>query len=227
MARIHRFPREDGTVVEVAITERADGDFHIDSPDVADRRARVMPGDWSVVRQVHGAVIVAADPAHAPEADAVYTAEPDRPIAVQGADCAPVALFGPEGPIAVAHVGWRGLEAGVLDAAVDKLRAAGAAPTTALVGPLIGPECYEFGAEDLERLTTTIGSEVRSTTTTGTPALDVGAGIRRVLASRHGLDDVHMLGECTACAGGGWSHRARREPQRHAMAARILEADDA
>ena len=93
MARIHRFPREDGTVVEVAITERADGDFHIDSPDVADRRARVMPGDWSVVRQVHGAVIVAADPAHAPEADAVYTAEPDRPIAVQGADCAPVASW--------------------------------------------------------------------------------------------------------------------------------------
>ncbi len=227
MARIHRVERADGSIVEIAITERGDGDFHIDSEGVADRRASVMPGPWAVVRQVHGTAVAEADPVAAPEADAVITDAVGQPIAVQGADCAPVALIGPDGPIAVAHVGWRGLEAGVLDSTIEALAQRGTAPTTVLVGPMIGPECYEFGAGDLERLADTIGPSVRSTTSAGTPALDVAAGIRTVLMDRHGIDDVRMVGSCTACADGGWSHRARQEPQRHALAARIVGADDA
>ena len=227
MARTHRFPREDGTVVEVVITERADGDFHIDSEGVADRRANVMPGPWAVVRQVHGATVAEADPATAPEADAVITETTGQPIAVQGADCAPVAFIGAVGSIAVAHVGWRGLEAGVIDHTIEALTKRGTPPTTVFVGPMIGPECYEFGADDLERLADTIGPSVRSTTSSGTPALDVAAGIRTVLEERYGIDDVRMVGSCTACADGGWSHRARQETQRHALAARIVGADDA
>lgn len=227
MARFHRVDRADGSIVEIAITERADGDFHIDSEDLADRRRAVMPGPWAVVRQVHGAVVVEADPDLAPEADAVITEAVDQPIAVQGADCAPLAFVGTEGPIAVAHVGWRGLEAGVIDQTIEALTQRGTPPTTVFVGPMIGPECYEFGADDLERLVHTIGPSVRGTTSAGTPALDVAAGIRSVLEERHGIEDVRMVGTCTACADGGWSHRARQEPQRHALAARIVGADDA
>lgn len=228
VAHLHRFPRTDGSTVEVAITERVDGDFHIDAPELAARRARVMPGDWSVVRQVHGRTVATADPRHAPEADAVITDETDRPIAVQGADCAPVAFITDAGPIAVAHVGWRGLEAGVIDATIQRLEAGGATAETVLVGPHIGPECYEFGAEDLERLVSTVGPSVRGTTTAGSPALDVGRGIAEILGTRHGITDVRMTGDCTGCGNGGWSHRVRQEPQRHALVASITrEPNDA
>ncbi len=107
--------------MEIAITERSDGDFHIDAPDLVSRRASVMAGEWSVVRQVHGSTVVTASPTETPEADALLTAELNRPIGVQGADCAPVAFVTDSGPIAVAHVGWRGLEAGVIDTAIERV----------------------------------------------------------------------------------------------------------
>jgi YfiH family protein len=221
VAQFHTFPRSDGSTVEIAVTEKSDGDFHIDALDVEARRAAVMSGEWAVVRQVHGRRIVHAEPHNAPEADALMTDAVDQPIAVQGADCAPVAFVTDSGPVAVAHVGWRGLEAGVLDTTIEQLQAHGATVGTVLIGPHIGPECYEFGSAELERLTASLGPEVASTTTEGTPALDVGQGIVNVLRERHGIVDIRPIGSCTACADGGWSHRARQEPQRHALVARI------
>lgn len=224
MARYLTLSRSDGTVLELAFTDREDGDFHIDAEPagLAERRRAVMPGDWAVVRQVHGSAVVAADPAKAPEADGVFTAELDQPIAVQGADCAPIALVGEAGPIGVVHAGWRGLAAGVIDSMVATLREAGAMVDTAIVGPVIGPECYEFGAGDLDEVAQALGDVVRGTTTDGTPALDLAAGIRASCA-RAGMQSVEFVGGCTACTWDGFSHRARQDAGRHALVARLID----
>jgi len=181
-------------------TTRADG-------DTRDRR------DWAMVRQVHGAGVVVADRVgHLGDGDAIVTVTPDLPIAVRVADCAPIALLG-DGVVGVVHAGWRGIVAGVIPAALDTMRSLGAGDIRAVLGPCIHAECYEFGAEELERIAAELGDGVRGTTSWGTPALDVPAAI-----GAH-LPDVEHESACTACAGGYWSFRARGDEERQAVVA--------
>lgn len=188
------------------------------APDVAARRQAVLDLPWTWLRQVHGAAVVVV---HAPgeqagsRADAAVTAERACALAVLTADCAPVAFASPEGVIAAAHAGWSGLVGGVLQHTVEAMRALGATRISAVLGPCIGPECYEFGADDLERVARTVGQEVRARTVDSRPALDLAAGVRAVL-TRDGVavDDRSV---CTACTPGYFSWRARREHQRQAM----------
>lgn len=223
VSKAHHYIREDGTVVEVCTTERDDGDFHLQSSraGLVSRRAAVMSGPWAVAKQVHGARIVDADPAVAVEADALITSEVGQPIAVQGADCAPIAFITDHGPVAVAHAGWRGLAAGIIGETIGRLRQDGAETQCAIVGPTIGPECYEFGADDLDRVASLLGDDVRSETSAGTPALDLRAAITSAFAE-HDVDDVRFVAGCTACEGTGFSHRARGDQERHALVARIV-----
>ena len=222
--------RADGSIIDIAITEVADGDFRIDAEPagLADRRSSVMDGEWVVVRQVHGSNVVDAAtvvsdglaPNDAPNADAITTEVSGVPIAVQGADCAPLAFVTDGGPIAVAHAGWRGLAAGVISSVVEVLAEDGVVVTEVVVGPVIGPECYEFGAEDLDEVARTLGDSVRSETSAGTPALDLRSAISTACAGV-GIATVTFAGSCTACSGGGFSHRSRRDGERHALVARI------
>ena len=215
--------RSDGNLVEVAVTTRVDGDFHIDAePEaLAARRDSVLAGPWSVVRQVHGSTVVEADPASTPEADGIFTDVVGRVIGVQGADCSPIAFITSEGPIGVVHAGWRGLAAGVIGQMATTLTDRGAAIERIVVGPTICVDCYEFGAEDLDMVAAALGEAVRATTPSGTPALDLMAGIE-LSCEAHGLGPIEALGGCTSCnADEFFSHRARQEPQRHALAMRI------
>jgi len=213
--------RTDGRRVDITITDRSDGDFHIDSPSTAERRADITSEPWVVVRQVHSARVVDAADMDAPiEADAIITDAVDVPIAVQGADCAPVAFATTSGPIAVAHVGWRGLVAGIIEETVDRL---GDVPHTAIVGPTICAACYEFSATDLDTVAERYGDTVRATTTAGTPALDMAEGIRAALAAS-GIGDVRFVSGCTSCDASGFSHRRNADRQRHALVA-VLRQD--
>jgi YfiH family protein len=175
---------------------------------------------WTWLRQVHGARVVRVagpgDGAGA-RADAAVTAAPGCALAVLTADCAPVALASPEGVVGVAHAGWRGVLAGVLEATVAEMRAVGATDVHAVVGPCVRPGCYAFGAVDLDEVAGRLGEEVRATTTAGDPALDLPAAVRGALA-RAGVDlgEVGDVGTCTACSPRHFSWRARRDHQRQA-----------
>lgn len=206
-------------------TTRADGDLRIDEDPatLAERRRGVVDRPWVWLRQVHGATVVIVDEADdaAPaatgaEADALVTSRADVALAVHTADCGPVVFDSDEGVIGVAHAGWRGLEAGVIDATVDAMRGLGATRIDGWLGPCIGPECYEFGAIDLDRLATRFGDDVRARTAAGAPALDLRSAVR-LAAARAG---VSVAGEpvCTACDPEGryFSHRARAETARMA-----------
>lgn len=222
---VHRVDhrRRDGSRIRIAITERIDGDFGIDSPpgDLQRRRQEIVDAPWTVVRQVHGRRVVdAAEGSPEVEADGIVTSERRRPIAVQGADCAPLAFVTNTGPIGVAHVGWRGLAGGVIEAVIDRLGRHGADIDHVVIGPTIGPECYAFSEDDLAPLVDRFGPGVRSTTMDGEPALDLAAGIGTAL-ERRGVDDIRHQGTCTACSGAGFSHRADGDSRRLALVAWI------
>jgi len=205
--------------VRVCCTTRDDGDLRIDEDAtvLAQRRQAVATAPWSWLRQVHGAdvVVVTRPGEHAgAAADAAVTATPGAVVAVQTADCAPILLSG-DGVIGVVHAGWRGLVAGVIEAAASAMADLGGAPTDALLGPHIRPRCYEFIGSDLDVVAAHCGEAVRSTTAWGTPALDLAAGVR---ASCEALSiSVVDDGTCTACSPQHWSFRARRDIGRQAL----------
>jgi YfiH family protein len=189
--------------------------------DVEARRRAVVNLPWTWLRQVHGADVARVDgPAHSAgsRADAAVTFRPGCAIAVLTADCAPVAFASPEGVIGVAHAGWRGVLAGVLEATVTEMRALGASDIHAVIGPCIHPGCYAFGAAELDTVASKLGDAVRATTTTGEPALDLPAAVRVALIERARLDPagVQEVATCTACSGEHFSWRARQEKQRQA-----------
>jgi polyphenol oxidase len=147
----------------------------------------------------------------APEADAAVTDRLGVALVVQVADCAPIALVG-ERTVGVVHAGWAGLEAGVIERAVDALRALDqrdadvATPVRAVLGPCIHPAHYEFGAADLERLVARFGPHVAGVTHRGTPALDLPAAVMHELA-RVGVHEIVDVDVCTAESPHHFSYR--------------------
>ena len=192
---------------------------HSVAPEVAARRRAVVDLPWTWLRQVHGdgVVRVAApgDGAGA-KADASVTTLAASALAVLVADCAPVALASREGVVGVAHAGWNGVLAGVLQRTVKEMRALGATDVQGLIGPCIGPECYEFGVDHLKRFANLFGERVVARTASGTPALDLRQAVRAALAEQ-GVDDVDDVGICTACSAEHYSWRARRDRERQAL----------
>ncbi len=210
--------------VRVVVTDRADGDMHPErvEPDVLAARQRAVAGTlWPMLDQVHGTdVVVFPSLADAPVGDVAVSRPGGTPVAVWAADCAPVALIGGEGTIAMVHAGWRGLAAGVLDAAHGAVRDADGGVAWAVLGPAIGPCCYEFSMHDLAAVASRLGVQpetITGATSWGTVALDVPAAIRAGLA-RHGVD-LAVTGPCTGCDERWYSHRCRAEPGRHALVA--------
>ena len=206
----------------VLFTGRAEGDLRRSVGD--ERRRALVDRPWTVLRQVHGAGVVVVDgPGQhwAVEADAAVTRSRESALAVLTADCAPVAIASDEGVLGVAHAGWRGLVAGVLPNTIAAMKGVGATTTSmsAVLGPCIHSECYEFSEDDLAVVAGELGEGVRSTTDSGRPALDVPAAVRASLASC-GIELVHEDPACTACDANRWfSHRARGEPERQALVA--------
>jgi copper oxidase (laccase) domain-containing protein len=114
----------------------------------------------------------------------------------------------------VAHAGWPGTEAGIVEATARALRRLGADRIEAGTGPSIEGACYEFGTDGIDRFAERYGSVVRCTTRWGTPGLSLHDAIA-VACAREGVELVGPRPPCTACAADRyWSHRARAEPGR-------------
>lgn len=175
------------------------------------------PDAWVWLQQVHGAEVVRAEgPGPPPEADAAVTTRRGLPLVVCSADCAPVALV-TDGAVGVVHAGWSGLEAGVVEAAVRAVRAAGGRSVMALLGPCVHPASYEFGADLLDRLVRRFGRGVVAQTDDDRPALDIPAAVRIALAAESAtLDDV---GIDTATSPDHFSHRRDGTTGRQAVVA--------
>lgn len=187
------------------------------------RRNRELLAAWagapvSFARQTHGtgvAVLPAgyradAGAAAVPEADAdcLVTAQRGWPVGVLVADCVPVLLADPSaGVVAAVHAGRRGLLAGVLASAVEALTLLGAQPgaVRAAIGPAAGGCCYEVPA-DLQEQACARRPELQATTTWGTPALDLRAGVVAELSDL-GIADARLVGGCTIEDSSFYSYR--------------------
>lgn len=165
-------------------------------PRVEENRRRLYEAvgadAWEVSwpRQVHGADVIRAG-ARGSEADGMWSDRPGEAMVVLTADCVPVALVRTDGAPAVAllHVGWRGLLAGVVEAAAAAL----GGRLAAAVGPAIGPCCYEV-KEDVAR---PVGAALgRDLVRRG--RLDLPGAVERAIGVA-GCERVERLGECTAC----------------------------
>ncbi|MFF7689840.1 peptidoglycan editing factor PgeF [Streptomyces syringium] len=187
-----------------------------------ERTAKALGLDPAAVvwmNQVHGRDVAVVDgPWHGsgstapiPAVDALVTARRGLALAVLTADCTPVLLADPVAGVAgAAHAGRPGLVAGVVPAVVESMTALGAEPAriVARLGPSVCGLCYEV-PEEMRAEVAKVVPEAWATTRQGTPAVDVGAGVRAQL-SRLGVQISGQSHICTLESKDHFSYRRER-----------------
>jgi purine-nucleoside/S-methyl-5'-thioadenosine phosphorylase / adenosine deaminase len=109
------------------------------------------------------------------------------------ADCLPIGVVRSNGAApaaAILHAGWRGLLAGIAAAGTHTL---GGGPLAAVIGPSIGPCCYEVGEEVAAPFREAFGADV-----VRDGKLDLWTSAERALRAA-GCAQVDRLDLCTAC----------------------------
>ena len=192
----------------VAFSDASDGDIRGNDAQRTDLARRLGILDrWATVDQVHGWRVVEVDePGHHGEADAMFTSSNDLPLAIFTADCAGVVLQAP-GAVGVAHAGWRGAAGGVVSALIADMRRAGFDPTSAQIGPTIGPCCLEVGPEVSGQF-----GEFTAKTSWGSTSINLEEAIKKQL---DGIE-TWVAGICTMHEPGWFSFRRDRTTARMA-----------
>lgn len=153
---------------------------------------------WATVNQVHGSeVLTVSEPGVCGDADSLVTTTAELPLAIFTADCLGV-VFESDRAVGVAHAGWRGLDAGVLEATRECMTVLGGPPLRAIIGPSIRACCFEVGPEVADRF-----PESLAATSWGTVSVDLIGEARRRLP---GLT-VEEHGGCTRCDDRYFSYR--------------------
>ena len=173
----------------------------------------VLPEALVAGEQVHGADVAVVTPAHMgrgaqraadalPGVDALITREAGPVLLGLFADCVPLLLVDPETPaVGLVHAGWRGTCQGIAARAVEAMaRAFGTRPRSceAVLGPSIGPCCYEVGPEVAERFAGWAESPVQARE--GRLYLDLWAANRHLLeAAGVPAANIYTAAMCTRC----------------------------
>jgi polyphenol oxidase len=148
--------------------------------------------------QVHGPNVTEARPKGilAPtefeQCDGLWSDRQGQAMLLLAADCAPVVLCRSDGDpgLALLHVGWKGLLAGIVERGAYAL---GGGELAAAVGPAIGPCCYEVGEEVAAPYRERFGTDVVRGRN-----LDLPLAVERVLEEA-GIGSVEQTDICTAC----------------------------
>jgi polyphenol oxidase len=176
---------------------------------VLENRRRVrerfdLPAEPAWLSQLHGNRVIRLDGTEGTDrqADGVVTGVPGQVCAIQVADCLPILFAADDGSVVgAAHAGWRGLAAGVLENTVGALGVP-APQLLAWIGPGIGPEAFEVGAEVREALVTAAGTGAAAAAAAFVPnargrwQCDLAALARQRLAGL-GLTRIHGGYWCT------------------------------
>jgi YfiH family protein len=155
-----------------------------DPTDVERNREKLRErvGEFAIMSQVHGDSVFIVDqvPVQAPVADALITANPEIALVVMVADCIPL-LLRSENLVAAVHVGRAGLMNSIALKTVAMMTTLGAKQIMGTIGPAICGNCYEV-PQELQDEVIAIHPLARSTTRTGTPALDLPKALIAALA---------------------------------------------
>lgn len=108
----------------------------------------LLPSEPVWLQQVHGTVVANADMTSClPQADACIARQRAAVCVVMTADCLPILLCDMQGSVVgVAHAGWKGLVAGVIEATIQAMEAA-PENIMAWLGPAISQDAFEVGDE--------------------------------------------------------------------------------
>jgi YfiH family protein len=194
------FSTRDGGVSEGPFASLNLGRLTADEPGRVDENRRRLCAEVGADesrlahnRQQHAATVHRAEPGRRGEpGDGLWTDERGLPMLKFTADCAPVAVGRMDGDrpaLALLHAGWRGVLEGVLANGVAALDG----PTAAVVGPAIGPCCYEVGREVAEPFAARFGGDVLCGRN-----LDLPEAVERALREA-GCARVERIDLCTAC----------------------------
>ena len=167
------------------------------------RAAGCPENEWCRMHQVHGNVVHRVRRGErfdkATQGDALVSDDPTRAIAVRVADCVPVLFASGQGrTVAAAHAGWRGVVAGVVGETVREMNTV-PAEIVAAIGPCIGFEHFEVGAEVLEEFARTFGPEAPMRRDSGGKGrVDLRECVRRqLIAAGISPDHIDTTERCT------------------------------
>lgn len=160
------------------------------------------------VRQVHGAGVYTATVRpqrlrDAPPADAIIGDVRGTMLTIRTADCVPLLLGSRDGRVVAAvHAGWRGIIAGVVDAAIQAMRGRFAVEPSELIaaiGPCIGVEAFEVGEEVAAEFDRAVLAAAVDRKGRARPHINLSAAVAMQLA-RCGLDEanIEQAGRCTS-----------------------------
>ncbi len=172
-------------------------------------------------KQLHGTaiweVVSQSDPPQDVCGDGWILRTPGLCAGIFMADCVPLFLWSENASVVgVFHAGWRGVAAGMPEAAVKAFANAGVRPETvsAALGPHIGPCCYRVGPELKTRFDPASLSECG-----GGWHLDLGAETRmRLCAAGVRPEAVSSSAVCTHCGGQNFFSFRRDKIRRNMMA---------
>jgi YfiH family protein len=194
------------------------GDHVGDDPAaVAANRKRLAKaiglGDDGIVwmNQVHGDHVAVVDEPPGgviDKTDALVTTTPRLALAVVTADCVPVLLADARaGVVAAAHAGRVGAQIGVVPRTVEAMVSAGARAEdiSVLMGPAVSGRNYEVPEAMAAEVDAALPGS-RTTTSRGTPGLDLRAGIARQLTTL-GITAIDIDPRCTVEDRNLFSHR--------------------
>lgn len=169
------------------------------------------------MNQVHGRdveIVNGPRQGDAPAYDGVVTAAADLALVVLVADCTPVLLADVEaGVIGAVHAGRPGMTAKIVDSAVSQMRELGARQISAAVGPSVCGRCYEV-PDAMRADAAAVSASSHAVTWTGTPAIDVAAGVVEQL--REHEVDVTWVPGCTRESTSLYSYRRDQQTGRFA-----------
>ena len=160
--------------------------------------------------QVHGTRMIFAGkgpsaeamPLPDTDADALVTTSRDVGVAVKTADCTPILIHAPAAAaVAAVHAGWRGTHARILARAIESLVSdygASRADIRIVIGPRIGPCCFEVGEEVAAQFAASAPGVVLRRG--GKIFVDLGLANRlECLESGVPAAQIEDLGRCTSC----------------------------
>lgn len=168
------------------------------------------------MNQVHGKDVALVErpwpEGEAADVDGVVTTRPGLGVGVLVADCVPVVLADPTaGVVAAAHAGRKGMISGVVSATVSRMREVGATDIRAAIGPSICGSCYEVPGQMREEAGA-VRPESASTTSWGTAAIDVAAGVEAELRQLRVRSE--RVAGCTLTDDSLYSYRRHRRTGR-------------
>ena len=202
-----------------ALGSMAGGVFPLEEQDRNRQALAARLGFDRVVRvkQVHGATVVRADDVGVPwpEADALWTATRGLLLGVAAADCVPVLIADPDGPIGAAHAGWQGTSERIAVRLVEAMVRSGAdrARLVAAIGPSIGPCCYTIDEPRAALIRERLGADAADVLFAGPdgqPVFDLWSANAQQL-EQAGVPTIERCDVCTQSGGADvWSHRGER-----------------